>query len=126
VALLLGGVIGRRRSIRFDRGLALLALEVVDLIAQALVFGLRGAQVGGQGFDEVQQPNDQLTRTLVGDAAQVKVIEHWAIQVRWLICCPLYPVRAQIGCGTMAACPGLLRRYSLPLLWHDSCHNSGI
>ncbi len=75
VALALGGVIGWRSRVSFpprlDRGLALLALEAVILIAQTLNLSLGGAQVGRKVFDQIQQPGDQVATTVVGDVAEI-------------------------------------------------------
>src|SRR5207253_7383868 len=102
-SFLLRGMIGwwGGRGVGFDQGLALLALEVVELVPQPLVLGLRGAQVGGLGFDEIQQPDDQFAGAFVGDAAEIEVVEHGA----FLITCravPHYTRSLRMWCGRVA------------------------
>src|SRR5439155_5577727 len=110
VRLGLGGVV-RWRGIRLGGGLTLFALESVNLITQPLDLGLRGAQIGRHIFDQVQQPHDELAGPFIGDAAQVKVVKHVALEspdVGWET--PLYTLYARAV--REAACPpDLLRRY---------------
>jgi hypothetical protein len=61
--------------------LSLFALEVVDLNAQLLYLDLCGAQVGGQRFDDIEQPYNQFTSSWIGNAGQIKVVEHRTSQV---------------------------------------------
>ena len=74
-----GVVLGRRLwCVGLDRGHALLALEPVDLIAQALVFRLGRPQVGPDVFQQVEQLPHEFACLFIGDAVQVKVFEHSA------------------------------------------------
>ena len=69
---------GRLRRVGLDRGLALLALEPVDLVAQALVLRLGRPQVGPDIFQQVEQLPDEFACPFIGDAVQVKVFKHSA------------------------------------------------
>src|SRR6516162_10222326 len=69
---------GRLRRVGLDRGLTLLALEPVDLVAQTLDFRLGCPQVSLHVFQQVEQPPDEFARLFICDAVQVKVFEHSA------------------------------------------------
>ena len=73
---------GRLRRVGLDRGLALLALEPVDLVAQALDFRLGGPQVSSHVFQQVKQPPDEFACLFIGDAVQAKIFEHSAARSR--------------------------------------------
>ena len=66
------------RRVGLDRGNALLALEPVDLIAQALVLRLGRPQVGPDVLQQVEQLPHEFACLFIGDAVQVKVFEHSA------------------------------------------------
>lgn len=67
---------------RLDYGLALLALESVDFLPQALNFRLGVAQIGGHSFNNVAQPNAEITPAILGYAAEIKVIKYRAFSVK--------------------------------------------
>ena len=69
---------GRLRRVGLDRGLALLALKPVDLVAQALDFRLGCPQLSSHVFQQVEQPPDEFACLFICDAGQVKVFEHSA------------------------------------------------
>jgi hypothetical protein len=72
----LGGEVGGTGSGRRaggEGGRALLPLETVDLILEALVLLPQGAVLGDELLDEVEEGADGLTRGLVRDATEVQV-----------------------------------------------------
>ena len=75
-ALAFGGMIGGRWFVGFDVGLALFALEPVDLVTQALVLLLENTQVSRQILDQIEQTDDQRACAFILNASQIKVIEH--------------------------------------------------
>lgn len=72
------GVVRARRLWlgRLDRGPALLALEPVDLVAQALVLCLGRPQVSHDIFQQIEQPPDELASPGIRNAVQIKVFKH--------------------------------------------------
>ncbi len=78
IALGLRGVVGRwlGAGVGLDVRFALLSFETIKFVAQALVLGLRGAQVGGDGFDQVEQAQDEVSGALVRKTTQIKVVKH--------------------------------------------------
>jgi hypothetical protein len=62
--------------VRLDRGPALLALEPVDLVAQALVLCLGHPQVSHDIFQQVEQLPDELASPVIRNAVQIKVFKH--------------------------------------------------
>jgi hypothetical protein len=59
-----------------DLGLALFPLQPSDLVAQTLILRLRRPQIGGYVFQQVEQPDDELSGPFVFDAAQIKVVKY--------------------------------------------------
>src|SRR5712691_3699893 len=62
--------------VRLDRGPALLALEPVDLVAQALVLCLGYPQVSHDIFQQIEQLPDELASPVIRNAVQIKVCKH--------------------------------------------------
>ncbi len=55
------------------------AFETIDFIAQALVLSLRCAQLGGDRLNEIEQLANEVARPFVGNAGEVKAVEHWFV-----------------------------------------------
>jgi hypothetical protein len=72
---------GQLWLVRLDRRPALLALEPVDLVAQALVLCLGHPQVRHDIFQQIEQLPDELASPVIRNAVQIKVFKH---VVRWL------------------------------------------
>src|SRR2546426_5364490 len=70
------------RFVGEDRGGALLPLESVDLIAQALIFFLSQPQGSHRVFQHVEQLLDEFASAGICDAVQVQVVKHVAIDSR--------------------------------------------
>src|SRR6266446_2941085 len=103
------------RFVGEDRGGALLPLESVDLIAQALIFFLSQPQGSHRVFQHVEQLLDEFASAGICDAVQVQVVKHVAIDSRE----KRYTRRAYYACWPCAWQPkrgctlshGFLKRY---------------
>jgi hypothetical protein len=91
-----GGVVGWRCGRRggFDLRLALFALETVEFVTQALGLALGSAQVGSEGFNQIEQATDEDAGAVVGEAAEIKRVKHWVATTQGVDCEELlYPER---------------------------------
>jgi hypothetical protein len=71
-----GMVLARRWwRIGFDLGCALLPLEPVDLVAQALDFRLGCPEVSPHVFSQVEPPPDEFACLFIRDAVEVQLFE---------------------------------------------------
>jgi len=72
---------GRSGLVGLDLGLALFPFQPGVLVAQTLNLRLRGPQVGHHVFQQIEQPDDELSGPFVLNAAQIKVVQHSPVSI---------------------------------------------